>query len=839
MSMRSYLQALNFFRRDWRAGEWRVLMLALVLAVGSLATVGLFADRVRQALSQQAASLLGADLRISSTRPFSPEYRKLAEMHGLRVAESRTFPSMVSHQDQVTLAEIQSVPAGYPLRGKLDINDGTTHVATGIPHAGSVWVDERLMRRFDLHIGDELGVGQRRFVVSARIVKDIDQSVGFASFSSRVLMNEADVAGTGLLQEGSRIAYRLMIAGEPAPISALRMALKEMLASGEKLEDVTDARPEIRTALERAEQFLGLAALTTALLAGVAVMLAARRYVLRHLDACAVMRCLGITQSALLRIFLYQFLIAGLLAVSVGLLSGYLVQAALVEWVMRAAELPQPGFLPAIKAALSGFALLFGFAFLPLLQLRRISPLRVIRRELGLPGVSGWLVYGAAALVLAALFLWQAGFFKLGIFVLAGLLVGLLLAWGVVWLWLRVLAYTAVRYAWPHSLRKLATSSVAVQVVALSLGGMALLVLTLVRGDLLQNWQGKLPIDAPNRFVVGIQPEQRLSLQEFFRQQAVSEPELLPMVKGRLVAVNGQAVSAGNFSDARAKGLIEREFNLSYAQKMPAWNTLVQGKWWQRESDAAGIGHTPASPLRGNEDNNAELSVEEGIAKTLNIHLGDQLTYDVAGSHFSAPVTSLRRVQWDSMRVNFFVIATPGLLQDYPASYLASFYLPSDKVQAGDALSRQFPNMLLIDIRDVIEQVRGIIEHVAQTISVVFVYTLLSGLLVLYAALLATQDERIHEAAVLRVLGAESAYLRRLYLSEFAVIGLLSGLLASVGAVALGWGLAHYVLDIPYGSNRFIWLAGVTGGIFLVMLVGYLSTRRLTQIPPLLVLRGE
>jgi len=823
--MRSYLQALNFFRRDWRAGEWRVLMLALVLAVGSLATVGLFADRVRQALSQQAASLLGADLRISSTRPFSPEYRKLAEMHGLRVAESRTFPSMVSHQDQVTLAEIQSVPAGYPLRGKLDINDGTTHVATGIPHAGSVWVDERLMRRFDLHIGDELGVGQRRFVVSARIVKDIDQSVGFASFSSRVLMNEADVAGTGLLQEGSRIAYRLMIAGEPAPISALRMALKEMLASGEKLEDVTDARPEIRTALERAEQFLGLAALTTALLAGVAVMLAARRYVLRHLDACAVMRCLGITQSALLRIFLYQFLIAGLLAVSVGLLSGYLVQAALVEWVMRAAELPQPGFLPAIKAALSGFALLFGFAFLPLLQLRRISPLRVIRRELGLPGVSGWLVYGAAALVLAALFLWQAGSFKLGIFVLAGLLAGLLLAWGVAWgvawLWLRVLAYTAVRYAWPHSLRKLAKSSVAVQVVALSLGGMALLVLTLVRGDLLQSWQGKLPIDAPNRFVVGIQPEQRPPLQEFFRLQAVSVPELLPMVKGRLIAVNGQAVSAGNFADARAKGLVEREFNLSYAQKMPAWNTLVQGHWW---SEPAAV---------------PQLSVEEGIAKTLNIHLGDQLTYDVAGSHFSAPVTSLRRVQWDSMRVNFFVIATPGLLQDYPASYLASFYLPSDKVQAGDALSRQFPNMLLIDIRDVIEQVRGIIEQVAQTISVVFVYTLLSGLLVLYAALLATQDERIHEAAVLRVLGAESAYLRRLYLSEFAVIGLLSGLLASVGAVALGWGLAHYVLDIPYGSNRFIWLAGVSGGIFLVMLVGYLSTRRLTQIPPLLVLRGE
>jgi putative ABC transport system permease protein len=215
------------------------------------------------------------------------------------------------------------------------------------------------------------------------------------------------------------------------------------------------------------------------------------------------------------------------------------------------------------------------------------------------------------------------------------------------------------------------------------------------------------------------------------------------------------------------------------------------------------------------------------------------LTYDVAGSLFSAPVTSLRRVQWDSMRVNFFVIATPALLQDYPASYLASFYLPSDKVQAADALSRQFPNMLLIDVRDVIEQVRGIIAQVSQTVSVVFVYTLLSGLLVLYAALLATQDERIHEAAVLRVLGADSAYLRRLYLSEFAVIGLFAGLLASLGAALLGWVLARYVLDIPYRLNSYIGLSGVSGGVVLVMLVGYFSTRRVTKIPPLRVLRGE
>ena len=816
--------SLNFLRRDWRAGEWRVLLLALVLAVGSLATVGLFADRVKQALGQQAASLLGADLRITSTRPISADYRKMAQLRGLRVVESRTFPSMVSHQGRVLLSEIQAVEAGYPLRGKIEIDDGSLHVAHGIPLPGTVWADERLMRRLELRVGDEVGIGAQGFAVAARVVKDVDQSIGFASFAPRVLMNEADVASTGLLQEGSRITYRLMISGDAAQVAALRAALTPN--NNERLEDVRDARPEIRTALERAEHFLGLAALTTAILAGVAILLAARRYVARHLDGCAVMRCLGAQQGQVLGLFLYQFLLAGLIAVLAGLLLAFVTQAALVNSIMPDASLPQPGVMPAVKAALSGFALLFGFAYIPLLQLRRVSPLRVMRREMGSPEAGGWLIYSLAALVLAFLFLWQAGSLRLGFAVLGGLLAGLLVAGGLTWLLLHGLAHIVGRNiggVLAQAFNNLSRHgrSVAVQVVALSLGGMALLVLTLVRGDLLQSWQGKLPMDAPNRFVVSIQPDQQHAILDFFARENLPAPQLQPMVKGRLVAINDHAVSGANYPEPRARGLVEREFNLSYLDKMPGWNELVQGRWWAYGSDEG------------------QLSVEEGIANTLNIKLGDNLSFDVAGSRFKATVTSLRKVQWDSMRVNFFVIATPGLLKNYPANYLTSFYLPPDKIQAGDELVREFPNLLVIDTGAVIAQVRGIIEQVSQTVSVVFLFTLLCGLVVLYAALLATQDERVQEAAILRTLGADSAYLRRLHLIEFAAIGLICGLFAAASAALLGWVLARHVLEIPYRSGSAVWLVGVLGGMALVVLAGWLNTRRLGKESPMSILRGE
>ena len=838
--------SLNLLRRDWRAGEWRVLLVALVLAVSSIATVGLFADRVRLALQQEATSLLGADLRISSTHLLPPAYRDAAQQRGLRVVETASFPSMAAGKQQNVLAEIQAVGEGYPLRGKIEIDDGAQHVAQKpspqsspvsgrgderenqslIPLRGTLWADARLMQRLGLQLGDEVGIGSLHLRVAAQVVRDVDQSMSFASFAPRVLLNAADLPASGLVQEGSRINFRLLVAGEAKQVADLRGWLQSRLTLGEKLEDVRDARPEIRTALDRAEHFLGLAALTAVVLAGVALALAARHFISRHLDACAMMRCLGADQSQVLRIFLYQFLLLGLCAVLLGGLLGYAAQAALVQSIasMRDAGLPSPGWMPLWQAAISGMALLLGFVFLPLWQLKSVSPLRVIRRELGVPQANTWLLYASGGAVLCGLFLWQAGSLKLGLTVLAGLVAGLLVFGLLAWLMVRTLAKLG-----SHAFSNLARHgrSNAIQIVALSLGGMALLLLTFVRADLMDSWRSRLPPDAPNRFIVNIQPDQRAALQDFFTQQKISLPKLSPMVRGRLIAINQRPVSGDDYPDPRARGLVERETNLSWSDSLPKNNELVQGAWW----------NTP-SLVKGRAGEGFVLSVEEGIAKTLGIHSGDTLTYDVAGNQFSAKVVNLRKVQWDSMQVNFFVIAAPGMLEDAPASYITSFYLPADKAPAANGLNRAFPNLLLIDTEAMIEQVRHIMDQIAQTMSAVFMFTLLSGMAVLYAALLATQDERTHQAAILRTLGADSRYLRRLHLTEFATLGALSGLLSAGGASLLGWVLAIRVLEIPYHAGVMIWLVGVGGGTFIVALAGWLATRRLTQMSPLRVLQS-
>ena len=870
--------AISMLVRDWRAGEWRVLLIALVLAVGSISTVGLFSDRVRQALQQEAHSLLGADLRINSIRPLPSSYRAEARKIGLRVLATASFPSMVSNASESLLSEVQAVEEGYPLRGKIQIADAMDngslnsedtapapgHTAQAVPARGTLWADERLMRRMSLQLGDEVNIGALHLRVAARVIKDVDQSVSFASVAPRVHINLADLNATRLVQEGSRINYRLLVAGSSEQVENFSNWIKPQIKAGEKLEDVRDARPEIRQAMERAESFLGLAALMAFVLAGIAMALAARQFIHRHLDSCAVMRCLGASQNQVLRIFLYQFLMLGVAAVILGGLIGWSVQASLIQSVdaLREANLPAPGWLPLLQATISGMALLLGFTFLPLWQLKSVTPLRVIRRELGIPNANTGLMYVTGAAVLGVLFLWEAGSVKLGLTVLGGLSAGLLLFGLIAWSSLRLLA--ALPLGNRHVFANLARHGRgnAIQIVALSLGGMSLLLLTLVRTELMQNWRERLPLDAPNRFIVNVQQDQREPVQQFFKQHDLAPPDLFPMVRGRLVAINEHSISADDFPDQRARALVERETNLSWSAEVPKGNQLAQGKWWTAtdghrsnitsadeahhalplpnpppESEKLLAGH----PGEGTNESLRELkfneiSLEEGLAKTLGIVIGDSLTYDIAGSQFSGRVVNLRKVRWDSMQVNFFVITSPGILENYSVSFLSSFYLPPDKARDGDALLKAFPNLLVIDTEAIITQVRHIMDQIAQTLGAVFMFTLLSGMAVLYAALLATQDERIYQSAIMRTLGADTRYLRRQHLTEFAVLGALSGLFAAAGSAALGWVLAKNVLEIPFAPPALLWLVGISGGMLIVMLSGWLVTRRVVKLPPLQVL---
>lgn len=819
--------ALRLLWRDHRAGELLLMAAAIVIAVASVTSVGFFTDRVHQALGRQANQLLGADLVIVSARPVGAALEAEARARGLSVTRMLRFPSMAARGERNVLASVKAVAAGYPLRGELRIADvlyGPDRRAQGLPAPGTAWVDERLYTQLALGPGDKVELGRSAFAVTAIITQEPDAAIGFIGSGPRILVNEADIEATGLVQPGSRINHRLQLAGSAEAVDAYRAWALARLEPGQRLEGIRDARPEIRAALERAEKFLSLAALVSVVLAAVAIGLSARRFLQRHLDACAMMRCLGASQGTVLRLYLVHFAALGVIASAIGCALGIGAQALLAQWLgsLVSVELPGPGARPALHGIVTGLALLLGFALPPLAALGRVPTLRVLRRELGVPRAGGLATYAAGYGVIAALILWRAEGLRLGAMVLGGFTAAMLLAGALTWLMLKAAGgLRSHGLSWRYgiaNLRRRALGSV-IQVIALGIGMMALLVLTLVRHDLLYAWRTSLPPDAPNRFVVNIQPEQIQPLRAFFARHGVGEPTLFPMVRGRLTQINERRVSSADYVDERARRLIDREFNLSWAERMQHDNSITAGRWW--------------SDTRAG----AQFSVEDGLADTLGIKLNDRLTFDVAGAAVSARVTSLRKVDWDTFNVNFFVIAPPGVLERYPATYVTSFYLPPGNAALLAGLVREFPNFLLIDVAQVLAQVQKMMDQVTRAVQFIFLFTLLAGLTVLYAAIASTQDERLYQATVMRTLGASRRQLRRAIVAEFAVLGALAGLLAAAGATALAFVIATQVLNLAYTFNPTLWLVGTLAGALGIAAAGYAGTRTVLKVAPLKAMR--
>jgi putative ABC transport system permease protein len=559
-------------------------------------------------------------------------------------------------------------------------------------------------------------------------------------------------------------------------------------------------------------------------LAAVAIGLAARRFLQRHLDTCAMMRCLGATEAKVVRLYLVHFLGLGVVASAAGCAIGIGAQALLAQWLgsLVAVELPQPGAVPAIHGVVTGLTLLLGFALPPLVSLGRVPMLRVLRRELGVPPAGGLVTYGAGFAAIAGLILWKAEGLRLGAMVLGGFAGAMLAAAVFTWLLIKAAGLVRARgFSWRHgvaNLRRRALGST-LQVVALGMGLMALLVLTIVRHDLLAAWQTSLPPNAPNRFIVNIQPDQVPALNAFFAQHGMRAPTFFPMIRGRLTSINDRPVSSASYADERARRLVDREFNLSWAERMQADNTLVSGRWWSA---------SPAPP---------QFPMEDGIAEALGIKLNDMLTFEVAGEPVGARVTSLRKVDWDSFNVNFFVIAPPAMLERYPATYVTSFFVPAGDNAVLAALVRDFPNLLLIDVAQVLGQVQKMMDQVARAVQFIFLFTLLAGLTVLYAAIASTQDERLYQATVMRTLGASRAQLRRAIVAEFAALGVLAGLLAATSATVLAFVIATKVLNLNYTASATVWFIGVAAGAIGIGLAGYAGTRGILKVAPLQAMR--
>jgi len=822
--------------RDARAGELRLLLLAVALAVAALTAVGFFADRLQAGLQRDARALLGGDAVVASDKPPPPDFATQARAMGLNAVLTLNFPTMGRAPDEVggaaRLVALKAVEEGYPLRGTLRVAEAPQAAdapAVGVPAVGSVWVDEALLVALDLKVGQALGLGDRSLRIDRLVTLEPDRGAGFMNFAPRVMMNAQDLPATGLVQPASRITWRLAVAGDDAAVARYvdwaGQAIERGGLRGVRLESLEGGRPEMQQTLVRAEKFLNLVALLAALLSAVAVAIAARGFAQRHLDDCAMLRVLGLSQGTMARAYALEFLWVGLVASGLGVVLGYAVHhvfvlllAGLVE-----ASLPAPGLTPVFFGLGVGLTLMISFGLPPVLQLARVPPLRVIRRDVGQikPASLGVLLLGVIGF--AALLMVTARDPVLGGIAVGGFAVAVgvfaLVSYGAVRLLRRVVNEQTAPRALVLATRQLTArpAFAVVQISALAVGLLALVLLVLLRTDLIASWRNATPPDAPNRFVINVQPEQGEAFVATLREQGVERFDWYPMIRGRLVTINGQAVQPDAFATDRARRLVEREFNLSHTATQPEHNRVVQGRWTPDEAEG--------------------LSVEQGLADELGLRLGDRLAFDMAGVVVERRISSLRQVDWGSMRVNFFVIFPVAFMPEVPSTFVAAFRAPQDRPDFDNLLVRAYPNITNVDMGQTLAQVQRVLGQVIRAVEFLFAFTLAAGLVVLTAAVGATRGEREREFAVLRAVGAGSVLLRQVQRVELLGVGVLAGVLASLVAMLVGWGLARFAFEFAWQPSLGVPLAGALAGGVLALGAGWWGLRSVLRTPVIETLR--
>ena len=829
--------------RDFRAGELRLLALAVLLAVAALTAVGFFADRLSGGLQRDARQLLGGDAVVGSDRATPPELVAKARAMGLRTAETVSFPSMARAPEAqggaTRLVAAKAVSSGYPLRGKLELKeraDGPSVTVAAAPEPGTVWVDAGLLDALQVAPGGTLLLGDAALTITRLIVIEPDRGAGFSSFSPRVMFNEADLSATGLVQPASRLSYRLVVAAPDGLAggrgdalvreftAAAREQIKSVPLRGVRVESLESGRPEMKQTLDRAEKFLNLVALLSALLAAVAVGIAARDFASRHLDDCAMLRVLGLSQRRIAGAYTLEFALVGLLASLGGVFIGWAIHHVFVLLLAGLVQgsLPSPSLWPAAFGLGVGMTLLLGFGLPPVLQLARVPPLRVIRRDVGGLKAASVGVLAAGTLGFVALLLAVSSDVKLGAIAVGGFAAAVavfaLAAWAAVSLLKRAVPGASAPRWLVLATRQIAArpAFAVLQVSALAVGLLALVLLVLLRTDLISSWRQATPADAPNRFVINLQPDQEAPFKAVLAQTGVAKYDWFPMIRGRLVAVNGQVVQPKDFGDERAARLVEREFNLSHSATNPAHNEVVAGRWTANEADG--------------------LSVEDGLAVQLGLKLGDTLRFDIGGQLKEARITSLRKVDWGSMRVNFFVIYPVAQMTDVPVTYISAFRAPA---VAGfdNRLSRDFPNITNIDVSASIAQVQRVLDQVIRAVEFLFGFTLVAGLVVLFAAVTATREARSREFAIMRALGAGGRLLAQVQRAELLGVGALAGLLASAAAMVVGWLLARYVFEFAWQPVWWVPLAGALAGALLALGAGWWGLREVLRRPVIETLR--
>jgi putative ABC transport system permease protein len=817
--------ALKLLWRDWRGGELRLLALSVVVAVAAVTSVAWLADRVAGATEARAADLLAADRAVEYPRRIPDDWRERAEAQGLRTALTAAFPSVVVSGERTQLVAVKAVTEGYPLRGEL-----RTRAASGaderktkaVPEPGHIWVAPRLLTILDREVGDELALGDASFEIARILTLEPDRGGFVDNIAPRVLMNHTQLAGTGLIGEGSRVRYKLLLAGATEALVGFTDTLVAEHGNSVEIETPTGDRRGVSEVVTKARRFLGLAALLTVVVAGVAVLLTVRHYAERQTTGVAVMRALGATRRRLTGLFVGKLLWLGLIAGALGSVLGFGLHLAMLAFVadLLGEDLPPPGFRPMATGWLTAVAALFGFALPTLLRLRDVPPMRVLRRDLGQGMFRGATPLLVAVGVILALMAWQAGDVKLTAFVFGALVATLAVlaavAGAVVGSIRWLTRARGGRLLWLTGVTRRPGTAV-IQIVAVGVGLMSLFLLGVVRGDLLDAWRDRIPEDAPNQFLVNIQPDQRDDLQTLLSGAGV-DTAFRPMARGRLTARDGESIEPEDYS-GEDRDLLQREFNLSWAAEPREGNEVIAGDWWTGD------------------DPSPQLSLERDYAERLGFEIGDELTFEVAGREVTAEITNLRSVQWDSFNVNFFIMASPGTLDDVPVTYLTSFYLPPERDGLIAEIVREYPSVTPVDVTAILRTVRTIMDQGTRVVELMSLLTLIAGVLVLLAALQITGEQRRFESALLRALGATGKRVRRLFRYELWLIGGVAGVMSGSAATLAGVVVAEQLFDLSYPFNPWIVIAGGATGVATVWVAGAWGARRFYRVSPMALLR--
>lgn len=817
------LLSLRLLISEIKAGKMTVILLALILAVTSATIISVFSQRLNSAMLNKSTELLGADLRLKSREAIAGDWYQQAQALGLQTATTLEFPSVVLFNDDMALAAVKAVDNGYPLKGTLTTANSVAGQDKG-PQQGQIWLESRLLALLNAQIGDEVEVGAIKLKVAEVITHESDRSGNFYSLSPRLMMHLDDVAAAKLVQPGSRVSWRMLMAGDALALTQFQQQIEPLLLSHQKFESLTDNNQALAESLKKARSYLSLAAMLAIILAGIAIAMAAQDYARQHFDSSALLRTLGASRSYVTRLYLYQLVYLSLIATALGLLLGYFGQQILSGILAStfSQTLPAANLSAWFIASLTAPITLLGFALPPLLQLGRVSPLRVLRRELEPMAWNSWAIYGLGLLMMATLSYWfSQNLIMTVIVILAGfitLLVLLFFLQFILYLLNRFMPLAkmslSLRFAWMQINRDRYRTSI--QVLAFGLTMMVMLIIAIVRNDLLQDWQNSLPQDSANFFAMNIQNYEVEEYQQTLTAAGFTTSKAYPMVPGRLTTINGTAVKDDPVYEKDPA--LQRDLVLSGGEDLPTGNDIVKGQWF-------------------NENDTLSVSLAESLATRLQLDLGDRLEFDVAGQKVKVTISSLRKVDWGSLKPNFYVLFSADVVEQLPLNYLTSFYVPEELNASLTQVIREYPGITLLDMSQVLVQVQSILAQVTLAIEYLLILVLIAGFLVLLAALRSSLDERLQQGAVLRTLGAKRQQLRKMQWFEFLLIGALAGIIATAGAEIICWLLYQRLFEIPYPWHLayWFWLPAVAA-----LLIATLAVRNLTPVikqAPLVILR--